>query len=83
MCLEKKGKKDETKEEEDEVPAGIFPTRPMSSYLYFSNEMVPKLKQDEGIAHKAAMSRAGVLWGQMSAADKKPYEDLNAKDAQR
>ena len=45
--------------------------------------MVPKLKADEGLAHKAAMSRAGELWNKMSADEKKPYDDLHDKDVLR
>jgi len=40
----------------------VKPTRAISSYIFFSNEMVPKIKADEGITHKEAMSKAGETW---------------------
>lgn len=32
--------------------------------------MVPKIKKDEGLAHKDAMSRAGELWGKLTEEEK-------------
>jgi len=49
-------KKEVAKEEED---TSLKPTRPISSYIFFSNVTVPKVKKDEGVAHKDAMARAG------------------------
>ena len=84
MCfIEKKGKKDETKEEEEDVATGLQPTRALNPYMFFSNEMVPKIKADEGLAHKDAMSRAGQLWGQMNDDEKKPYVEKHDKDVKR
>ena len=53
---EKKGKKE--KKEVD--PAK--PKKAIGAYFFFSNETVPKLKQEQGISHKDAMSAAGKLW---------------------
>ena len=51
----KKAKKEE-KEEDDGV---LKPSRPSSAYIFFSNKMVPKLKEEEKISHREAMSKAG------------------------
>eukprot|EP00347_Sterkiella_histriomuscorum_P007433 403348940 len=78
----KKGKKDEAKEEEDDEPV-MKPTRAISGYIFFSNEMVPKIKVDEGIPHKQAMSRAGEIWKGYSDEEKKKYEKMHEKDQER
>ncbi|CDW84813.1 UNKNOWN [Stylonychia lemnae] len=75
-----KGKKDEASEPEEEK---LKPTRAISSYIYFSNEMVPKIKKDDGLSHKEAMSKAGELWGKLSADDKKPFDKLHDDDVKR
>lgn len=77
LCLIEKTKKDEKKEEE---PEGIKPSRAISAYIFFSNEMVPKIKKDEGVDHKTAMSRAGAIWGTLSDADKQKYDKLHDED---
>lgn len=46
------------------------PTRPVNAYIFFSNEIIPKIKADEGVSHKDAMSRAGEMWGKMTDAEK-------------
>jgi hypothetical protein len=45
--------------------------------------MVPKIKKDEGLAHKDAMSRAGELWGKLTEEEKKPYNKLHDQDVTR
>ena len=55
------------------------PTRPVNAYLYFSNEIIPKIKAEDGVDHRTAMSRAGERWNKMSDDQKKKYEDM--KDA--
>jgi hypothetical protein len=59
------------------------PSRALSAYIYYSNEWVPKIKKDEGLDHRAAMSRAGELWNTMKDEDKKKYNDLHDKDVKR
>ena len=76
----KKGKKEEEKKVEDNT---LKPTRPSSAYIFFSNEMVPKIKADEGIPHRDAMAKAGKLWQELSEEKKKPYNDKNEEDKQR
>lgn len=45
--------------------------------------MVPKVKADEGVDHRTAMSRVGELWGQAKDEDKKKFNDLHDKDVKR
>ena len=75
----KKGKKSV----EPEVEEAVKPTRPISTYIYFSNAMVPKLKEEHKIAHKDAMAKAGELWGTLSEEEKKPYEKKHQDDVAR
>lgn len=78
--IEKKGKKDEVKEVEEEH---VKPTRPISSYIFYSGEMIPKLKKDEGITHREAMSKAGELWHTLSEDVKAKYVKMNEDDIKR
>lgn len=79
---EKKGGKNKKKDEKPEQDV-IKPTRAISAYIYFSNDIVPKLKAKEGLSHKDAMGRAGKLWGEMSQKEKEPYEKMNKDDVAR
>jgi hypothetical protein len=76
----KGGKKEEKVVEED---TSLKPTRPISAYIYFSTETIPKLKADEGIAHKDAMAKAGKLWNELSEEDRKPYNKLHDESVAR
>ncbi len=76
----KTGKKEGKKEEEY---LGVKPTKALGSYIFFSNENVPKIKADEGVDHRTAMKRAGEIWGGLSADAKKKYEDMHDKDLKR
>ena len=59
------------------------PTRACSAYIYFSGEMIPKLKADEGVAHKDAMARAGKLWNELSEDKRGPYNKMHDDDVKR
>jgi hypothetical protein len=61
-------KKVETAEEK-----AAKPTRALSSYIFFSNEMVPKVKAEEGVQHKDAMKRCGEIWATYGDEEKKKY----------
>jgi hypothetical protein len=45
--------------------------------------MIPKLKAEEGIAHKDAMAAAGKRWGELTEEQKKPYEKKHEEDVKR
>ena len=71
----KKGKKDVEEEAHKEELDKI--KNPSSSYIFYSNEMVPKLKADRGISHRDAMKACGELWGKLTDNEKKKYDDLH------
>lgn len=72
----KGGKEKRVKKEKDPNA----PKRASSSYLFFANDFRTKNPQ---LSAKEQMSSAGAAWGKMSEADKKPYEELAAKDKRR
>lgn len=76
----KKGKKAPVEEEDD---GKLKPTRPSSAYLFFSLDTIPKLKKDEGIAHKDAMAKAGALWNELSEEKKVPFNKMHDEDVKR
>jgi hypothetical protein len=53
------------------------PTRPLSAYMLYSADERDDLVAD-GMSHKDAMSELGKMWGKLSAAKKKTYEDKAA-----
>jgi HMG (high mobility group) box len=67
------------KEDDDTVK----PTRACSAYIYFSNETIPKLKAEQGVAHKDAMSKAGELWHTLTEEQKKPFNKKHDDDVLR
>lgn len=42
-----------------------------------------KIKEEEGLSHKEAFSKAGQIWGTLTEADKKRFDDLHAADVKR
>jgi hypothetical protein len=72
----KKGKK----EEDDGV---LKPTRAISAYIFFSNKMVPKIKEEEKVSHKEAMSKAGQMWNELSEEKKAPFNKEHDEDVKR
>ena len=73
----KKGKK---VEKEDEIGK---PTRALSAYIFYSNETIPKLKAEEGIAHKDAMGKAGQIWNTLTDDKKKKFNEMHDADVMR
>ena len=45
-----------------EEPKGVQPTRPLTGYIFFSNEVVPQIVTSEKCSHKDAMRIAGTRW---------------------
>jgi len=54
------------------------PKRPESAYFLFMADEREELVAS-GMTHKEAMVKMGEMWGKLSAAKKKPYEDKAAK----
>jgi hypothetical protein len=76
----KKAKKSVEPKAEDET---VKPTRPIGAYIFFSNTIIPKLKEEQKVAHRDAMSKAGEMWNTMSEEEKKPYEKKHQDDIVR
>jgi len=53
------------------------PKRPLTAYILFGNDNRDKLVAG-GLSFTEAMSKCGEMWGKLSAAKKKPYEDKAA-----
>merc|ERR1719499_2162657 len=53
------------------------PKRPLSAYILFGNDHREKLVAD-GLTFTEAMSKCGEMWGKLSDAKKKPYQDKAA-----
>lgn len=75
----KKSKKgDESESEDDTHPP---PKRAISAWAYFNSKMAAQFAK-EG-KQKEAFQLASDLWNKMTEAEKKPYNDMNAKDKAR
>jgi len=60
------------------------PKKPMSAYMFFVNELRPKLKVERPELGILEVSKeAGKLWGSMDAEAKAKYEAMAAEDKQR
>ena len=66
-----------------EKPDGLQPTRPLTGYIFFSNEEVPKFVTSQGCSHKEAMKLAGAKWGELTAEQKAPYQKKYEQDKLR
>lgn len=60
------------------------PKRGMSAYMFFSQEIREKVKEEKPDLAFAEMGReVGQRWKDLSAEDKKPYEERAAQDKTR
>ena len=66
-----------------EKPEGLQPTRPLTGYIFFSNEEVPKFVTSQGCSHKEAMKMVGAKWGELSVEQKAPYQKKYEQDKLR
>jgi hypothetical protein len=57
--------------------------RPIAAYIYFSTEMIPKIKAKEGLSHPMAMKKAGEMWNSASEEERAPYIQKNLEDKER
>ena len=72
-----KGKKSEAEEEK------MKPSGPMSAYLYYTTELIPKLKAERSCTHQEAFKLAASQWKELSDKDKSPYLDKSNQDKAR
>ena len=62
----------------------VVPKKPCSSYLIFNTANIKRIKEEEKIEkYTDAMKRVGVIWNEMSDAEKKKWESEAAKDKAR
>lgn len=80
---ETSNKKKKVHKKEEEKDERVKPQRPLNNYIYYSNDMVPKIKAEQGIPHKEAMVKAAEIWKEMSEKEKKPYNDMHYQDVER
>lgn len=66
-----------------EKPEVLQPTRPLTGYIFFSNEEVPKFVTSQGCSYKEAIKQAGAKWGELSAEQKAPYQKMYEQDKLR
>ena len=66
-----------------EKPAGVQPTRPLTAYIFFSNEEVPKIVKSQGVSHKDAMRICGGKWNELKDDQKAPYMKKHEQDKLR
>ena len=59
------------------------PTRALSSYIFFSNQEIPKIVTGQGITHKEAMKVVGAMWGGLKEEQKAPYIKMHEDDKKR
>ena len=54
-----------------------MPPKAIGPYIFYSNDMVPKIKAEEGLDHREAMKKAGERWHDLTEEEKAPYEQLH------
>ena len=72
-AADKKAADDKKAKEAAAEEAKVKPTKAIGTYIFYSNFAIPKLKEEEKISHKEAMSKAGTNWHKLSDEEKKPF----------
>ena len=83
--MESKGAKasKSKKEVAEPKPFVLKPKKPTSPWIYFNNEILSKLKSEQGLDQKAAFTKSAEIWKSMSDEGKKPYLDKSKMDEER
>ena len=91
----KGGKKDETKKnakadkendkesEEKDKKDPAKPKKPLTTYLIYTNEAIPRLKEEKGMDHKHAFSEAAAEWKNLTEEEKAPYIAIQAEGVKK
>lgn len=82
----KKPSKEEAKKSSKSAPGEDYQTQPkgaVSAYIYYNTATVRRLKEEDGLDHKAAFVKSGELWNSISAKEKAHWEAEAAKDLAR
>jgi len=61
----------------------VKPTKPLSAYIFFSTQEVPKIVKEQQIPHKDAMKVAGANWGKLTEEEKAPFLKKHEDDKLR
>ena len=82
------GKSDKKKAEKKAKEAAaeeakVKPSKAIGTYFFYQNYIIPKLKEDEKISHKEAMSKAGTTWHKLSEEEKQPFVKQHEEDVLR
>ena len=72
----KKGKMDEDDQKRK-------PPQPITAYIYFSNETVPRIKAERGCTHSEAFKLVGTEWNKLSEEAKAPFVQKSNEDKAR
>jgi HMG (high mobility group) box len=67
-------KKADDKKQENPDDNKLKPTKPLSPYIYFTTENVPKIRIEKNCSNVDAMREAGARWNQLSEEEKSPYQ---------
>lgn len=63
---------------------GEPPKKAKNAYMFFANDKREEVKQaNPDLKMKEVLSKLGEMWREMSAEEKKPYEDKAAEDKER
>lgn len=71
------------KETAEQKPFVLKPKKPTSPWIYFNNQILAKLKSEQGLDQKSAFTKSAEIWKGMSDEAKKPYLDKNKQDEER
>ena len=75
---------EEEKDENDEKNSTSVPKKPLSSYIYFSQQVRDKMKKDHpNMNVNDLMKEISHTWAGMNSKDKAPYNDMAKSDKER
>ena len=80
---DKKKQSSEDEEDKEETKEERKPPKAIGTYIYFNTAMTKKIKEEEGLPHKEAFSKAGQMWKSATEEEKKPFEAQHLEDVKR
>jgi hypothetical protein len=79
----KGGNKKAAGKEEVEDDSKMKPPRVLTPYIFFTTDVVPKIRAEKNCSNVDAMREAGARWNQLSEEGKAPYVEKTNKDKVR
>lgn len=61
----------------------VKPSRANSAYIFYTLDVIPKIKAKEGLSHPQAFKKAGEQWNNLTEEEKKPYAKKHDEDVVR